>query len=84
MLKKFLRHHRYFVVSRMFTFKKKSTKEKQTHRYRKQVNCYQSGEGSGAKKGLRDETQITMHNIHKQHGYLVQHKKLQPLFCNNF
>ena len=25
----------------------------------------------------------TMHKIYKQQGYIVQHKEIQPLFCNN-
>ena len=69
----------------MFTFFKKNLllkKNRLTDSGNKLVVT--SREGSGAKKGLRDETQITTHKIHKQHGYLVQHKKLQPLFCNNF
>ena len=25
-----------------------------------------------------------MHKIDKQQGYIAQHRKIQPLFCNNF
>ena len=32
--------------------------------------------------GLRDVT--TMYKIDKQQGYIVQHRELQPLSCNNF
>ena len=30
------------------------------------------------------EIQTTMHKIDKQQGYIAQHRKIQPLFCNNF
>ena len=30
------------------------------------------------------ETQTTMYKINKQQGYIVQHRKIESLFCNNF
>ena len=30
------------------------------------------------------ETDTNMYKINKQQGYIVQHGKIQPLFCNNF
>ena len=57
---------------------------KQIHRYREQTSGYQWGEGrrEGQDRGmgLRD----TNCYVDKQQGYIVQHRELQPLFCNNF
>ena len=49
------------------------TKQKQTHRHRKQIYSHQSGkEGGKDKLGVRDEQiQTTIHKIDKQQGFTV-------------
>ena len=54
------------------------------HTYRKQISGYQRGEGRES-EGVQDsEIQTTVYKIDKQQGYIVQHKELQSLSCNNF
>ena len=39
-------------------------------------------EGANQGQGLTDTT--TMHKTDEQQGYIVQHRELYPLSCNNF
>ena len=58
--------------------------QKETHRYTKQTCSQQRGEGREkgqiSEMGLRNKP---MYKIDKQQGYIVQHRELQPLYCNN-
>ena len=61
-------------------------KQKQTHRYRKQTSGYQQVEGrrEGQLGVWNQEVQTAIYIIDMQQGYIVQHKELQLLSCNNF
>ena len=61
------------------------TKQKQTHRRRKQTYGYQRGKGVRRdKSGVWDQqTQTTTYKIDKQQGPTVQHRELYSIFCNN-
>ena len=62
------------------------TKQKQSHRYRnKLVDTSGEKEEEKNKIGLGDlEVQVTIYKMDKQEGYIVQHREMQLLFCNNF
>ena len=52
------------------------TKQKQTHRHRKQTYGYQRGKGGRDKLGVRDQQiQTTIHEIDKQQGFAVEHRE---------
>ena len=56
--------------------------KKQTHRSRGETNGYQ-WEGGGIVYGQR--TQRDKYQVEsKLRGYIVQHKRIQPIFYNNF
>ena len=61
------------------------TKQKQAHRYREQTSGYQWGEGRRRGKIAiwNKEIQTTMCKIDKPTKTYLQHKEIQPLFCNN-
>ena len=45
------------------------------------------GRGEWGREGLGVwdyQTQTTIYRMDKQQGYIVQHREIQPLFCNNF
>ena len=62
------------------------TKQKQTHRYRKQTYGYQRGKGGG-EGGINQEFGVhihtTIYKIGKQQGPTVQHRELASISCNN-
>ena len=59
------------------------TKQKQTHRHRKQTYGYQRGEERKDKLGVRDQQiQTTIYKINKQQGPTVQHGELYSISCN--
>ena len=59
-------------------------KQKQTHRHRKQIYCYQRGKEGRDKLGVWDERMhTTVYKIDKQQGPTVQHRELYSVFCNN-
>ena len=60
------------------------TKQKQTHRHRKQTYGYQRGKGVGRDKlGVwEQQIQATIYKIHKQQGPTVQHRDLSSISCN--
>ena len=41
-----------------------------------------SGKRGGERQGCGIKIQTTMYKINKQEGYIVQHREIQPLFCN--
>ena len=57
------------------------TKQKKTHKYRRQTNGYQWGGGRGEEQdkdvGLRD---TIMYKINKQQGYIVKHREYSQYF----
>ena len=57
------------------------TKQKQTHRHRKQTYGYRRGKGG--ELGVQDEHTHTTFKIDKQHRPTVQHRELYSIFCNN-
>ena len=61
------------------------TKQKQTHRHRKQTYGYQWGKmGGGDKLGVWDQQiHTTIYKIDKQEGPTVQHRELYSIFCDN-
>ena len=60
------------------------TKQKQSHRCRKQTYGYQGGRGGGDKFGIWDEQiHTTMNKIDDKQGPTVQHRELYSIFCNN-
>ena len=54
------------------------TKQKQTHRQRKQTYGHQKGKGWGREiLGIWvQQTETTIYKIHKQQGFTVQHREL--------
>ena len=59
------------------------TKQKQTHKHRKQTDGYQRGRGVD-KLGVWDEQiHTTIYKIDNQQGPTVQHRELYSIFCNN-
>ena len=63
-----------------------TTKQKQPHRHRKQTSGYHwEKKGGEARQGYGiNKIQTTMCKIDKQQRYIIQHRTVQPLFCNNF
>ena len=60
------------------------TKQKNTHRHRKQTYGYQRGNRGGDKLGVWDEHLYTsMYKINKQQAPTVQHRELYSIPCNN-
>ena len=60
------------------------TKQKQTHRHRKQTYGYQKGGGERDKLGVWDENiHTTMFKIDNQQGPTVQHRELYSISCKN-
>ena len=59
------------------------TKQKQTHRHRKQTYGYQRGKVGGNKLGVWDQQiQTTIYKIEKQQGPTVQHRELYSISCD--
>ena len=60
------------------------TKQKQTHRHRKQTYGYQGGKGVREDKlGVRDQQiQTTIFKIDKQQRPTIQHKELYSISCS--
>ena len=59
------------------------TKQKQTHRHRKQTYGYQRVKWGRDKLGVWDQQiQITIYRTDKQQGPTVQHRELYSIFCN--
>ena len=60
------------------------TKQKQTHRYRKQTYGYQRGMGGGRDKlGVWDQQiHTTIYEIDKQQEPTVQHRELYSISCD--
>ena len=60
------------------------TKQKQTHRHRKQNYGYQRGKGDRDKLGVWDKQIHTIiYKIDKQQEFTVEHKELYSISCNN-
>ena len=60
------------------------TKQKETHRHRKQIYGYQRGKAGGDKVGVWDQQiQTTIYKIDKQQGPTVQHRELYSVSFNN-
>ena len=62
-------------------------KQKQTCRYKEQTSGYQCrGRREGeARQGYGiNRHKILCIKINNQQGYIVQHRDIQPFFCNNF
>ena len=53
------------------------TKQKQTHRYRKQTNGYQQGRED---RGLVLKGTTYQYKVDKHQGDIVQHQEIQPIF----
>ena len=61
-----------------------STKQKQTHRLRKQTYGYQRGKVGGSKLGVWDwHVHTAVFKTDNQQGPTVQHRDLYSIFCNN-
>ena len=59
------------------------TKQKETHRPRKQIYGYQRGNGRRDKLRVGDwQTPTTIYKIEKQQGPTVQHRELYSISCN--
>ena len=59
------------------------TKQKQTHRHRKQTYGYQRG-GGRDKSGVWDQQiPTTIYKTDKQQGPTVQHREIYSISCNN-
>ena len=60
------------------------TKQKQTHRHRKQTYGYQRGRGGKDKLGVwNQQIQTTIYKRDKQQGPTVEHRELYSVSCNN-
>ena len=59
------------------------TKQKQTHRHRKQTYSYQRGKGERDKFGVWDQQiQTTIRKVDKQQGPTVQYRELYSISYN--
>ena len=59
------------------------TKQKQTHRHRKQIYGYQRGKGGRDRLGVWDQQiQTTIYKRGKQQGPTVEHREVYSVSCN--